>query len=507
MAETFPSTPRTTTTVRLCAVAIGLAGVILATRSTLRRSAWVGRTFPGFLLLMTRVVPSVGLAGWSGSTVGDLYQSQVVAVNGERTTSAFQVYAVVAASPAGTPIRYRLRTRGVDREVTIVSQVFTRWDWLLLFGAFLLNSFVYLICGLVVWVLRPHSALARSFLAFGAAWAAFFLTAMDLYGPGTLTRLRLHAASEPLAAAAALQMVMLFPQPHRYARWRFAGYVPALFLILAYQLFLDRPDVFSTVVMLNMLFLGLDGVFLGSRFFSEYRGGRSQLARQRVRVTTLGTLFGFGLPGLVLLVSAVTWGQVAMNIAAFTPFLFALSLAYAIVKHDLFEIDAIVKRGAYYLLLSGAVGAAYVFAIVVFNSILKANAVTDSPAFPVLFTFAVLLVFNPLRTRLQAFVDRVFFRTHYDGARVLAEVGAELVSTLKRDQIVSLVRSCIDQAIPNAGTCIFVRHAGEESLREVGGGRAIRPPLAPLLVGGRILTAFDPPERYADPATQEAARA
>ena len=46
--------------------------------------------------------------------------------------------------------------------------------------------------------------------------------------------------------------------------------------------------------------------------------------------------------------------------------------------------------------------------------------------FPVLFTLAVLLVFNPLRTRLQAFVDRVFFRTRYDGAQVLAQVGGEL---------------------------------------------------------------------------------
>src|SRR3989442_528097 len=128
------------------------------------------------------------------------------------------------------------------------------------------------------------------------------------------------------------------------------------------------------------------------------------------------------------------------RIATVARFLFALSLAYAIVKHDLLEIDAMVKRGAYYLVLSGAVGAAYVFAIVVFNSILKASAVTDSPGFPVLFTFAVLLVFNPLRTRLQAFVDRVFFRTRYDGAQVLAAVGAQLASALKRDQIAALVR-------------------------------------------------------------------
>jgi signal transduction histidine kinase len=300
-------------------------------------------------------------------------------------------------------------------------------------------------------------------------------------------------------------MVMLFPQPHRYARWRFAGYVPALLLIIAYQLFLDRPDVFSTVVMLNMLFLGLDGVFLGIRLFSEYRSGRSPLARQRVRVTTLGTLFGFGLPGLILLVSAVTWGRVAMNIAAFTPFLFALSLAYAIVKHDLFEIDAMVKRGAYYLVLTGAVGTAYVAAVVLLNQVLSGNALTASPAFPVLFTLVVLLVFNPLRTRLQTFVDRVFFRTAYDGARELAAVGRPLAATLQRERIVALVCDAVEHAIPNGATRLFVREP-DGRLAE-SGGRGVPPALGRALDEGRVITIYDPAELYPDAGTHEAVRA
>jgi len=213
MPETFPSTPRTPTTIRLCAVAIGLAGVALATRTTLTSSAWVGRTFPGFLLLVNRVVPSIGLAHWSGSVVADFYQSQVVALNGEPALSADQVYATVAATPPGTPIRYRLRKRGVDSEVTIPSQGFTGRDWVLLFGAYLFNSAVYLTSGLVVLMLRPYSPLARALLAFVGGWAFFFITAMDIYGPGTLTRL--HAVTEPLGAAAGLQLFMLFPQPHR----------------------------------------------------------------------------------------------------------------------------------------------------------------------------------------------------------------------------------------------------------------------------------------------------
>src|SRR5207247_7023274 len=77
--------------------------------------------------------------------------------------------------------------------------------------------------------------------------------------------------------------------------------------------------------------------------------------------------------------------------------------------------SAAVRRGAYYLLLTGVVGGAYLMAAVLFTD-LQPRAVPDSPAFPVFFTLAVLVLFNPLRTRLQAFIDRVFFRTRYDGA-------------------------------------------------------------------------------------------
>src|SRR5262249_19596277 len=141
------------------------------------------------------------------------------------------------------------------------------------------------------------------------------------------------------------------------------------------------------------------------------------------------------LPASILLLSALYGGGAAMNLAGFTPLLFALSLAYAVVKHDLFEIDAMVKRGAYYLVLTGAVGAAYVACVALFDMAFSAGTFARSAAFPIIFALAVLLLFNPLRARLQRLVDRVFFRTSYDGARVLAGVGRDLASTLHQERI------------------------------------------------------------------------
>jgi signal transduction histidine kinase len=142
------------------------------------------------------------------------------------------------------------------------------------------------------------------------------------------------------------------------------------------------------------------------------------------------------------------------------------------------------RRGIYYLLLTAAVGVAYVGAVVLFNLILRAGAVTDSPAFPIAFTLAVLLFFNPLRTRLQDFVDRVFFRTRYDGAQVLASVGAELAATLRRDQIVRLVREAVDAAIPNSGTMLLIAEPGERGLGERAADAHVT---VPVQRGGEVL--------------------
>jgi signal transduction histidine kinase len=225
-----------------------------------------------------------------------------------------------------------------------------------------------------------------------------------------------------------------------------------------------------------------------------------------VRIVTLGALFGYALPGIVLVSSAFRGGDVAMNLASYTPFLLALSMGYAIVVHDLFEIDAMVKRGAYYLVLTGAVGAAYVACVVLFDRALSADTVTQSAIFPIVFALAVLLLFNPLRARLQSLVDRVFFRTSYDATRVLASVGRDLVSTLRHARIAEIVRQTVETTIPNARTRVFVGAPGEH-LRDADGDATVPPALSACLVERRIITTYDSAESYPDARTHEAVRA
>ena len=141
---------------------------------------------------------------------------------------------------------------------------------------------------------------------------------------------------------------------------------------------LEANPLRATMFLSNMIALAGISLCLGARLIVEYRRGESQLARQRVRVVMLGTLLGFALPGAVLLGSMVRGGGFTMNLGAVTPVLFSLSLAYAVVKHDLFAIDAMVKRGAYYLVTTGAVLVAYAGAVALLNMVFRAGALTEA---------------------------------------------------------------------------------------------------------------------------------
>ncbi len=122
------------------------------------------------------------------------------------------LYEYVESLPTGTPVRYRLRRNDQETEVVVRSQRFGLRDWIFLFGPYLLNGVTYTATAIVVWVLRP-GALGEAFVALGATWALFLLTAMDLYGPAPSSGST--SSGETLVPPAMLQLALLFPHPHK----------------------------------------------------------------------------------------------------------------------------------------------------------------------------------------------------------------------------------------------------------------------------------------------------
>ena len=403
------------------AALLGVLAVGLALTTCMTSSRWIGAAFPGFLLLDNRVVASVSLPHWSVASQRTLYQHAVVTVDGHPVHTASDVYTTVGRLPLATGVAYSFEKNSQTTQAVLATQRFSLADYFLVFGAYVFTGLVSIAIGLTVWVMKPGPASGALLIQTGTI-GVFFLTAMDLYTPYWF--FRLHVMSEALIGASALHLALVFPVDHRH-RFRTllvaAPYVISLGLTVAYQVSLHDPGRYSYIHRLCESYAGVSLLpFLGNVLWQYYRTS-SHLTRQRIRIILLGFLGAFAFPAALSSLSGLTGGGVAVNYSVFTMSLFPLSLGYAIVKHDLFEIDILLKRASYYVLLTALLTLSYVIFLSGMNVLLRSSELTQSPLFSLFYTIAAVFLLNPLKDRLQQIVDRLFFRLRYDPKKVLEQ--------------------------------------------------------------------------------------
>src|ERR671914_890742 len=103
-----------------------------------------------------------------------------------------------------------------------------------------------------------------------------------------------------------------------------------------------------------------------------------------------------------------------------------IAIGIAILRYRLYEIDILINRTLVYGSLTATLVALYFGAIVALQRVFVFLTGQKSTLAVVASTLLIAALFNPLRRRMQSFIDRRFFRRKYDAARVLAGFGARL---------------------------------------------------------------------------------
>jgi hypothetical protein len=119
-----------------------------------------------------------------------------------------------------------------------------------------------------------------------------------------------------------------------------------------------------------------------------------------------------------------------------------LVIVFAILRYHLWNVEVIVNRAMVYGLLSGALALTYAGSIVVIRSLLRPFTTNDELAV-VTSTLACAALFSPLRGRIQAIIDRRFYRRHYDAARTLARFSAELREEVDLNTLISRLEQVV----------------------------------------------------------------
>jgi len=133
-----------------------------------------------------------------------------------------------------------------------------------------------------------------------------------------------------------------------------------------------------------------------------------------------------------------------------------IAVGFAVLKYRLYDIDIVINRALVYGALTALLVAVYVGSVVLLQGALRALSGQESQLAVVASTLLIAAIFNPLRRRIQAFVDRRFYRRKYDARKTLEAFSAKLRDETNlvalSDDLVGMVRETMQPAHP----CYFV---------------------------------------------------
>jgi len=94
-----------------------------------------------------------------------------------------------------------------------------------------------------------------------------------------------------------------------------------------------------------------------------------------------------------------------------------LSIGVAVLRSRLFDIDRLINRTLVYGVLTTTLVALYLGSVVVLQRVFVTLTGEQSTLAVVASTLRIAALFNPLRRRIQSFIDRRFYRSKYDARR------------------------------------------------------------------------------------------
>lgn len=164
--------------------------------------------------------------------------------------------------------------------------------------------------------------------------------------------------------------------------------------------------------------------------------GASPVERQQVK----WLLFAVSVFASIYVVAAVTSGEIETGgvgdlLAAISVMGIPVSIAVAVLRFHLYDLDRIVRRTLVYTVLTGLLIGIFALSVFVMQTVIGGVIAEDSALGVATSTLLIAALFNPLRRRLQGLIDRRLYRSKYNAQRVIDE----FVATARNEADMSLL--------------------------------------------------------------------
>ncbi|MFZ1938892.1 MAG: ATP-binding protein [Terracidiphilus sp.] len=328
---------------------------------------------------------------------------------------------------------------------------------------------IYLIIGFYVLFRRWGAPRATHFYLFClvsfALYALQYTSALDALD---WTVFWTNVAAEALQPALFLHFALSFPEERlksQRRRWLTpAIYAPGAGLLALWVWSIATREATKVLLdRLNQIATAYDAIFYVAAallFLHSYSRANTPLLRQQLKWVTRGTLLAvlpftlfYAVPYLLHLEPP----RLLTNLAGLSQVFLPLTFSWAIVRYRLMDTDLIFKRGVAYTLATGLLLGGY-FGVIALISVWVHNAMPETVrewglVLAILITAAV---FDPLKRRIQSWVDRAFDRHRYDYRRALVEFGRGLSSETDLQALLNSIVERLPRTLLVARVAIFL---------------------------------------------------
>jgi sigma-B regulation protein RsbU (phosphoserine phosphatase) len=334
--------------------------------------------------------------------------------------------------------------------------------------------------GFVIAFQRPEKL---TLVFFGICFSiAFFLREPPLFQSQNLRvgHEILYNLLQVLLPALFVHFFILFPirTASRRRRWlERLLYVPSLLIVAFVQVptllatgteddVLRRASLHLFLTTLYFVVSGMLAIGLFVRSFLKVRGRRE---RAQLRVALWGTILGITplVITLILYAREPAADIPGLRYSVFGLLLIPASFAYAAFRHQVFDFEILIKRSVLYSVLTALLIAIYFGMVIGLGGLLHRLTGARNPLLSVVSVIAIALIAAPARARLQRFIDRMFFRQHYDARLTLRRFSHDLARMLELGGIATLLVERVVETLDLESAALLVAQSPGEPFAPV----------------------------------------
>jgi hypothetical protein len=354
---------------------------------------------------------------------------------------------------------------------------------------------VFVLVGVLISARRPDNTIGTVFCVSALAWSlSGFTLEYAIHGliirPGTLPAANLMGVIGTATQSLGFDLIftyllLLFPTGHLPSpRWRpfsiiVAGLLAALMLdilfghianetelspVLKNPIQLIDSTVSDNISSLLQLFVFIAAIICGVSLILRARRA-SGVERQQIKWLGYSAVLCILFIVFLVIVIFTLNGNISGDFFYVPPLAIAAATGISILRYRLFDIDVIINRTLVYGLLTVILAAVYFGGVIGAQTLI--NAFTrqghigpqgkQSPVLIVITTLLVAALFQPLRNRLQQFIDRRFYRSRYDARKTLDRFGASLRNEVELTHLTNHLLETVEQTMRPAHASLWLR--------------------------------------------------